>query len=144
MNDSFVLLCPKESHSANSKRIHKNQIPHMHIRYMYSTCQKKGCELVAILRDYFVETKSQTHRDCIIAKFANSVNTMRIRMAIWSAVYCAHFANFANVSTRIARTLREHTLLAHLREVFACVSLPFFFNKYRTFIKPNSHWVHIN
>ena len=36
---------------------------------------KKGCELVAILRDYFVKTKSQTHSDCIIAKFANSVNT---------------------------------------------------------------------
>ena len=126
MNDSFVLLCPKESHSANSKRIHKNSntthAHKIHARYL----SKKGCELVAILRDYFVETKLQTHCDCIIAKFANSVNTMHIHTAIWSAVYCAHFVNFANVSTRIARTLREHTLLARLREVFACVSLPFF------------------
>ena len=48
---------------------------------------------------------------------------MRIRTA---TVYCAHFANFANVSTRIARTLREHMLLASLHEVFVCVSLPFF------------------
>ena len=36
---------------------------------------KKGCKLVAILHDYFVKTKSQTHHDCIIAKFANNVNT---------------------------------------------------------------------
>ena len=56
----------------------------MHI-YYWCTCpicepiirylSKKGCELVAILHDYFVKTKSQTHCDCIIAKFANSVNT---------------------------------------------------------------------
>ena len=41
------------------------------LRYL----SKKGCKLVVILRDYFVKTKSQTHRDCIITKFANSVNT---------------------------------------------------------------------
>ena len=37
--------------------------------YRYTVLVKKGCELVAILRDYFMKTKSQTHRDCIIAKF---------------------------------------------------------------------------
>ena len=40
------------------------------VHIVYDTCQKKGCELVAILRDYFVKTKLQTHRDCSIAKFA--------------------------------------------------------------------------
>ena len=43
-----------------------------------------------------------------------------------ATVYCEHFVNFTNVSTRIARTLREHTLLASLRKVFTCVLLPFF------------------
>ena len=60
---------------------------------------KKGCKLVAILRDYFVKTKSQTHRDCIIAKFANSVNTY---VYTYGHRSCAYFVNFANVSTRIA------------------------------------------
>ena len=99
----------------------------LHIRYL----SKKGCELVAILRDYvyFVKTKLQTHHDCIIAQFVNSVNTYAYTYGHRS---CAHFLNFTNVSMRIARTLREHTLLASLRKVFACVSLPFF-DKYRTY-----------
>ena len=84
---------------------------------------KKGCEFVAILRDYFVKTKLQTHRDCIIAKFANSVNAY---VHTYSHRSCAYFVNFTNVSTWIARTLHEHTFLASLREVFACVLLPFF------------------
>ena len=67
-------------------------------------------------------------RDCIIAKFANSVNTYANTYGHRS---CAHFVNFANVSTRIARTFRERMLLASLREVFACALLPFF-DKYRT------------
>ena len=92
--------------------------PPCKIRYL----SKKGCKLVAILCDYFVKTKSQTHRNCIIAKFANSVITYAHTYCHCS---CAHFVNLANVSTRIARTLREQTLLASLREVFACVSLPF-------------------
>ena len=96
---------------------------------MLQYLSKKGRELVAILRDYFVKTKSQTHRDCIIAKFANSVNTYA---HMYSHCSCAHFMNFANVSTGIARMLREHTLLASLHEVFTCVSLPFF-DKYRSF-----------
>ena len=58
-----------------------------------------------------------------VRKFANSVNT-------YAHTYChrccAHFVNFTNVSTRIARMLRERTLLTSLREVFVCVSLPFF------------------
>ena len=44
--------------------------------YMYLWyLSKKGCELVTILCDYFVKTKSQTHCDSVIVKFANSVNT---------------------------------------------------------------------
>ena len=84
-----------------------------------------------ILRDYFVKTKSQTHCDCIIAKFANSVNTYAHRYGHCIYMYCAHFTNLANVSMRIAQTLREHTLLASLREVFTCFAT-FFFDKYRT------------
>ena len=93
---------------------------------LYGTCQKKlvlNCELVVILRNYFVKTKSQTHRNCIITKFVNSVITYA---HTYSHRSCAHFMNFANVSTWIARTLREHTLLVSLREMFARVSLPFF------------------
>ena len=87
------------------------------------TCQKKVANWVTILCDYFVKTKSQTHRDCIITKFVNSVNTYAHTYGHRS---CVHFVNFANVSMRIARMLCEHTLLASLHEVFACVLLPFF------------------
>ena len=67
------------------------------LQYMYLS--KKGYELVAILCDYFVKTKSQTHRDSIIANFTNSVNTYA---HTYNHRSCAHFVNFANVSMRIA------------------------------------------
>ena len=49
-----------------------------------------------------------------------------VKSYVYVRTRCARFVNFAYVSTRIARTLREHTLLASLRKVFACVSPPFF------------------
>ena len=105
------------------------QLKKSRLRYL----SKKGCELVAILRNNFVKTKSQTHRDCIIAKFANSVNTYAHTYG--HHILCA-FRELRDVSTRIARTLHEHTLHVNLREVFAYVSLPFF-DKYHMYFLYN-------
>ena len=62
--------------------------PPCKIRYL----SKKGCELVATFCDYFVKTKLQTHRDCIIVKFASSVTTYAHTYCHRS---CAHFVTFA-------------------------------------------------
>ena len=92
--------------------------------YTCTVLAKKKLRIVRNSSRLLREAKSQTHRDCIIVKFTNSVNTYAHTYDHHS---CAHFVNFANVSMQIAQTLHEHTLLMSLREVFACVSLPFFF-----------------
>ena len=100
---------------------------HNKLRYLSKKRLQIGRDSSRLLREDKIANPSRLYYckvcSCIIAKFANSVNTYAHTYGHRS---CVHFVNFANVSTRIARTLREHTLLASLREVFVCVSLPFF------------------